>query len=182
MNLSPISLFNAIAAAWRLALGRGTAEALFEISPATFWQAVWGAWILHVLATSFASSLFGSEVFIRLSLISLISSLAYILLVHFLMKRIDKSQYFLAFIIPYQWLTALQAILFGTIAVGVLAVPQLQLHFAVIPVVVWMIYRFWRLAKDVMGITGGLAVGFVLARIILDGLINALTGFGAAAG
>ena len=182
MNLSPASLFRAIASAWRLALGRGASQDLFEASPAAFWQAVWGAWILHVLATSFATSLFGAGVFIRLSLVSLISSLAYLIVVHFLMKRIGKEALFLAFVIPYQWLTALQAILFGAIAVGVLLVPALQLQLAIIPVVIWIIYRYWRLAKDVMGISGGLAVGFILARIILDGLINALTGFGAPVG
>jgi hypothetical protein len=52
----------------------------------------------------------------------------------------------------------------------------LQLQLAVIPVVVWMIYRFWRLARDVIGISGGLAVGFILARIVLDGVVNILTG------
>ena len=177
MNLSPSSLFRSVAAAWRLALGRGKAEELFQIDRASLWQSVWGAWILHVLATSFATSIFGAAVFLRLSLVSLISSLAYILLVHFLMGRIGKSDKFLAFIIPYQWLMALQAILFGSIAVSVLLLPGLALHLAVIPVVVWMIFRFWRLARDVMGITGGLAVGFVLARIVLDLFINMLTGF-----
>ena len=140
MNLSPTSLFHAVAAAWRLALGRGQAETLFTIDRASLWQSVWGAWILHVLATSFATSIFGAGLFLRLSLVSLISSLAYILLVHFLLGRIGKSERFLAFIIPYQWLMALQAILFGAIAMGVLVVPALQLQLAVIPVVVWMIY------------------------------------------
>ena len=179
MNLSPISLFSAIAAAWRLSLGKGQAETLFTIDRDSLWQAVWGAWILHVLATSFATSIFGLGVFLRLSVVSLISSLAYMLLVHFLLGRLNKSDKFLAFIIPYQWLMALQAILFGAIAVGVLLVPALQLHLLVIPVVVWMIYRFWRLAGDVIGITGGLAVGFIIARIMLDGLINLITGIGA---
>lgn len=178
MNLSPVSLFRAIANAWRLALGRGKSQELFEASPSAFWQAVWGAWILHVMATSFATSIFGAGTFIRLSLVSLISSLAYLILVHFLMTRIGKENYFLAFVIPYQWLTALQAILFGMIAMGVLLAPALQLHLAVIPVVIWIIYRYWRLAKDVMGISGGLAVGFILARVILDAVINVLTGFG----
>ena len=59
-----------------------------------------------------------------------------------------------------------------------LLAPALQLHIAIIPVVIWMIYRFWRLAKDEIGITGGLAVGFILARIVLDGVINMLTGIG----
>ena len=176
MNLSPTSLFQAVAAAWRLSLGRGQAETLFTIDKASLWQSVWGAWILHVLATSFATSIFGAGLFVRLSLVSLISSLAYILLVHFLLGRIGKSERFLAFIIPYQWLMALQAILFGAIAMGVLVAPSLQLQLAVIPVVVWMIYRFWRLARDVIGISGGLAVGFILARIVLDGLVNVLTG------
>jgi len=176
MNLSPTSLFQAVAAAWRLSLGRGQAETLFTIDKASLWQSVWGAWILHVLATSFATSIFGAGLFVRLSLVSLISSLAYILLVHFLLGRIGKPERFLAFIIPYQWLMALQAILFGAIAMGVLVAPSLQLQLAVIPVVVWMIYRFWRLARDVIGISGGLAVGFILARIILDGLVNVLTG------
>ena len=57
--------------------------------------------------------------------------------------------------------------------------PALQLHIAIIPVVIWMIYRFWRLAKDTIGVTGGLAVGFILARIMLDGAVNVLTGIGA---
>lgn len=179
MNLSPASLYRSVSAAWRLSLGRGQAETLFDLSVPSFWQSVWGAWILHVLATSFATSLFGATVFLRLSLVSLISSLAYILLVHFLLGRIGKSEKFLAFIIPYQWLMALQALLFGTVAVGVLIAPALQLHIAVIPIVVWMIYRFWRLARDVIGISGGLAVGFILARILLDGLVNLLTGFSA---
>ena len=179
MNLSPSTLFRSVAAAWRLALGRGEPAELFEISRAGLWQSVWGAWILHVLSTSFATSLFGAGVFLRLSLISLVSSLAYILLVHFLMGRIGKSEKFMIFIIPYQWLMALQAILFGGIAVAVLLAPSLQLHLAVIPVVIWMIYRFWRLAKDVIGISGGLAVGFILARIVLDAVVNMLSGIGA---
>ena len=179
MNLSPSSLLRAVSGAWRLSLGRGSANDLFEINSAAFWQSVWGSWILHVLATSFASSLFGVGIFLRLSLVSLISALAYILLVHFLLGRIGKADKFLAFIIPYQWLMALQALLFGAIAVGVLIAPAFQLHIAIIPVVIWMIYRFWRLAKDTIGITGGLAVGFILARIMLDGAVNVLTGIGA---
>ena len=178
MNLSPSSLFHAVRGAWHLSLGRGKPEALFSFDNASLWQAVWGSWILHVLATSFSTSFFGASVFLRLSLVSLISSLAYILLVHFLLGRIGKADRFRAFIIPYQWLMALQALLFGTIAIGVLLAPALQLHIAIIPVVIWMIYRFWRLAKDEIGITGGLAVGFILARIVLDGVINMLTGIG----
>ena len=79
----------------------------------------------------------GQLCFLRLSVISLISSLAYVWLAHFLLSRIGKSDKFLAFIIPYQWLTALQAVLFGGIAVVVMAAPQLQLHLAVIPIVIW---------------------------------------------
>ena len=179
MNLSPMSLFLAVRSAWRLSLGKGQPEELFELSRASLWQSVWGSWILHVLATSFASSIFGPFIFLRLSVVSLISALAYILLVHFLLGRIDKSDRFLAFIIPYQWLMALQALLFGAVAVGVLIAPALQLHIAIIPIVLWMIYRFWRLAKDAIGITGGLAVGFILARILLDGAVNMLTGINA---
>ncbi len=182
MNLSPASILTALQGAWRLALGRGRAEELFDIDTNSFWQSVWGSWILHVLATSFASSIFGAGVFLRLSLVSLISSLAYILLVHFLIGRIGKQDKFLAFIIPYQWLMALQALLFGAVAVGVLIAPALNLHIAVIPLVIWMIYRFWRLARDVIGISGGLAVGFILARIVLDGVVNILTGIGAPVG
>ena len=96
---------------------------------------------------------------------------------HFLLKRIDKSDRFLAFIIPYQWLTALQAILFGTIALIVMAAPGLQIHLLVVPVVIWIIFRIWRVARDVIGISGGLAVGFIIARILLDGLVNMATGF-----
>ncbi|MGC6517405.1 MAG: hypothetical protein ACON49_05200 [Candidatus Puniceispirillaceae bacterium] len=179
LNLSPGTLFRSVAAAWRLALGRGKPQDLFSSSRDAFWQSVWGVWILHVLATSFASSIFGTVLFLRLSLISLISSLAYIWLVHFLLSRIGKTEAFLDFIIPYQWLTALQAILFGSIALSVIAAPQLQLHLAVIPVVIWMIFRMWRLARDVIGISGGLAVGFILARIILDGFVNFATGVAA---
>lgn len=179
MNLSPISLFRALAAAWRLALGRGKPEELFETTTSAFWQSIWGAWILHVLATSFATSIFGATLFLRLSVISLISSLAYVWLVHFLLGRIGKSEKFLAFIIPYQWLTALQAVLFGGIAVMVMTVPQLQLHLAVIPIVIWLIFRIWRLARDVIMISGGLAVGFVLARIALDMVVNFATGVSA---
>lgn len=179
MNLSPASLFRAIAASWRLALGRGKPEELFEQSRAAFWQSVWGVWILHVLATSFATSIFGATLFLRLSVISLISSLAYIWLVHFLLSRLGKTDKFLAFIIPYQWLTALQAVLFGGIAVAVLLAPQLQIQLAVIPVVIWMVVRIWRLARDVIGISGGLAFGFVLARIILDAFVNFATGVAA---
>ena len=179
MNLSPASLFRAIVAAWQLALGRGKPEDLFETTRAAFWQSIWGAWILHVLATSFATSIFGATLFLRLSVISLISSLAYIWLVHFLLTRIGKADRFVAFIVPYQWLTALQAILFGGIAVIVMLAPQLQLHLLVIPVVIWIIIRIWRLARDVMAISGGLAVGFILARIILDGFVNFATGIGA---
>ena len=176
LNLSPTSLFKNIAAAWRLAMGRGTVKALFEISPSAFWQSVWGAFILHLLSTSFASSVFGLDVFLRLSLISLISTLAYIWLVHFLMTRIGKADVFLEFIIPYQWLNALQAILFGGIAVIVLVAPGAGLHFLVIPIVIWMIFRIWKLAKQVMGISGGLAVGFIMARIFLDSAVNFATG------
>ena len=177
MNLSPLSLLIAVAASSRLAVVRVQPEELFEQTSAAFWQSVWGVWILHVLATSFATSIFGASVFIRLSLISLISTLAYIWLVHFLLKRIDKSDRFLAFIIPYQWLTALQAILFGTIALIVMAAPGLQIHLLVVPVVIWIIFRIWRVARDVIGISGGLAVGFIIARILLDGLVNMATGF-----
>ena len=38
-------------------------------------------------------------------------------------------------------------------------------------------FRIWRVARDVIGISGGLAVGFIIARILLDGLVNMATGF-----
>ena len=176
MNLSPALILANLRAAFRYAIGRGRPDELFDASLAHFWQSVWGPWIIHLLATSFASQIFGLTGFIKLSIIALISSVAYIIMVSFMMGRIGKSERFLAFIIPYQWLTAFQAACFGMIALLVMMAPNSNAHLLTIPVVIWLLIRTWYLIKDVMAITGGLAVGFILARILLDMVVNFASG------
>ena len=176
MNLSPALILANLRAAFRYAMGRGKPEDLFETSLSHFWQSVWGPWIIHLLATSFASQIFGLTGFVKLSIIALISSVAYIIMVSFMMERIGKAEEFLAFIIPYQWLTAFQAACFGFIALLVMIAPATNAHLLTIPVVIWLLVRTWYLIKDVMGIAGGLAVGFILARIFLDMVVNFASG------
>ena len=176
MNLSPMMMLARLHAAFLYVIGKGKPSQLFTIDKTALWQAVWGGWIIHILATSFATSLVGIAYFAKLSLVSLVSSLGYILLVHFMMSRIEKEKYFLKFIIPYQWLTAFQAVCFGVIALIVMIFPNANAHILVIPVLLWIVFRTWQLIRDEMKITGGLAVGFILARILLDGAINIASG------
>ena len=176
MNLSPMMMLAQLRSAAAYAFGRGQPADLFVIDRPSFWQAIWGGWIIHIVATSFATTFISPVTFAKISLVALVSSVGYVLLVSFLMKRIEKEDRFLAFIIPYLWLTAFQAMLFGAIALIVLMMPHSNFHLAVIPVVIWILYRTWRLIRDEMRISGGLAVGFILARNMLDGVINIAAG------
>ena len=69
MNLSPIMMLAQLRSAAAYAFGRGQPADLFVIDRPSFWQAIWGGWIIHIVATSFATTFISPLTFAKISLV-----------------------------------------------------------------------------------------------------------------
>ena len=149
---------------------------LFLLNDESFWHSCWIVFFVNALVAVLASygikSTFEVDLkFVllpKLILITIIDISLFSLLVFYVFEKIKKSDQFLKYIIPFNWIQASQAImmLFFTIFSLVLP-PSIFLIFG-FALVVWVTISLWRIGKDEVGLTGWGAAGMIILSVITE--------------
>ena len=149
---------------------------LFLLNNESFWHSCWIVFFVNALVAVLASygikSTFEVDLkFVllpKLILITIIDISLFSLLVFYVFENIKKSDQFLKYIIPFNWIQASQAImmLFFTIFSLVLP-PSIFLIFG-FALVVWVTISLWRIGKDEVGLTGWGAAGMIILSVITE--------------
>jgi len=149
---------------------------LFLLNNESFWHSCWIVFFVNALVAVLASygikSTFEVDLkFVllpKLILITIIDITLFSLLVFYVFEKIKKSDQFLKYIIPFNWIQASQAImmLFFTIFSLVLP-PSIFLIFG-FALVVWVTISLWRIGKDEVGLTGWGAAGMIILSVITE--------------
>ncbi len=149
---------------------------LFLLNNESFWHSCWIVFFVNALVAVLASygikSTFEVDLKLvllpKLILITIIDISLFSLLVFYVFEKIKKSDQFLKYIIPFNWIQASQAImmLFFTIFSLVLP-PSIFLIFG-FALVVWVTISLWRVGKDEVGLTGWGAAGMIILSVITE--------------
>ena len=149
---------------------------LFLLNNESFWHSCWIVFFVNALVAVLASygikSTFEVDLkFVllpKLILITIIDISLFSLLVFYVFEKIKKSDQFLKYIIPFNWIQASQAImmLFFTIFSLVLP-PSIFLIFG-FALVVWVTISLWRIGKDEVGLTGWGAAGMIILSVVTE--------------
>ena len=149
---------------------------LFLLNNESFWHSCWIVFFVNALVAVLASYGIKSTFEVdlkyvllpKLILITIIDISLFSLLVFYVFEKIKKSDQFLKYIIPFNWIQASQAImmLFFTIFSLVLP-PSIFLIFG-FALVVWVTISLWRIGKDEVGLTGWGAAGMIILSVITE--------------
>ena len=149
---------------------------LFLLNNESFWHSCWIVFFVNALVAVLASygikSTFEVDLKFgllpKLILITIIDIALFSLLVFYVFQKINISEQFLKYIIPFNWIQASQAImmLFFTIFSLVLP-PSIFLIFG-FALVVWVTISLWRIGKDEVGLTGWGAAGMIILSVITE--------------
>ena len=155
---------------------KGQIKNLFLLNNESFWHSCWIVFFVNALVAVLASygikSTFEVDLkFVllpKLILITIIDISLFSLLVFYVFEKIKKSDQFLKYIIPFNWIQASQAImmLFFTIFSLVLP-PSIFLIFG-FALVVWVTISLWRIGKDEVGLTGWGAAGMIILSVVTE--------------
>ena len=149
---------------------------LFLLNNESFWHSCWIVFFVNALVAVLASYGIKSTFEVdlkyvllpKLILITIIDISLFSLLVFYVFEKIKKSDQFLKYIIPFNWIQASQAImmLFFTIFSLILP-PSIFLIFG-FALVVWVTISLWRIGKDEVGLTGWGAAGMIILSVITE--------------
>ena len=177
---SPISLFNCLNSTFSVLIGRKTIEDSFGFSSIGFWQAIIGSWILGMIMAVAPASNFGVHFILTFATTSLVSILIYSLIVwHFLILK-RKSDRYLYFLVPYFWVGNLQIVIFGIVTLVSISTGNGSLQFFLFPVVIWIFFWLYKIAKDQTELSGFYAICLLVFRLGVEIILGMAAGIGVA--
>ena len=177
---SPISLFICLNATFSVLIGRKTIEESFDFSSIGFWQAIIGSWILGMIMAVAPASNFGIHFILTFATTSLVSILIYSLIVwHFLILK-RKSDRYLYFLVPYFWVGNLQIVIFGIVTLLSISTGNSSLQFFLFPVVIWIFFWLYKIAKDQTELSGFYAICLLVFRLGVEIILGMAAGIGIA--
>ena len=149
---------------------------LFVLDDQKFWESCWIVFFINALVSILASygirSNFDVELkanlLPKLLLITIIDITLFAILVYYIFEKIEKSNDFFKFIIPFNWIQALQAIMMlGFTLFGLLLPASIFIFFGFF-LVVWVTYSLWRIGKEEIGLTGWGAAGMIILSVLTE--------------
>ena len=163
-------------AALRVMLGRKPLAGAFRLSPADYWAVVWANWFLAGLVGLLPSLHMGASFFISFMASALVSILLFSWLIHILLRIMDKQSQFLAFIIPWFWIAALQMVLALIVSIPAIILQQSGLQILSLPLVVWALYWMIRIARETLGFSLAAAIALMLGRMLIEAALGMVAG------
>jgi hypothetical protein len=91
-----------------------------------------------------------------------------LLLMHMILRAVDRPQKFLPFAVPFLWIENVQQLLGGIIQNLVIVTNDHTILILILPLAVWTCYWMWRIGRDVVGKGGFLAAAFVGLSMMVD--------------
>ena len=89
-----------------------------------------------------------------------------------ILNKLEKSNYFFMFIIPYNWIQATQAIVMLLLTIFGLFLPATIFIFFGFTLVIWVTFSLWRIGKEEIGLTGWGAAGMILVSVLIEAFIG----------
>ena len=173
---SPLSVVQCLISAFDVVAGRVKPDEVFDFSAYSFWQAVFGNWILGIVLAVFPLFALGMKLVVLFVIISLVSILLYALMVWHALVWMGKADRFTRFLVPYLWVASLQVVLFGLITIAMQVTGIVMLQIAILPVAIWILIWLFRLARDQIGASAFVAICFVVGRFAVELAIGLLAG------
>ena len=157
-------------------LGRKKLAGAYALSPADYWGVVLANWFLAGLVGLLPSLHMGASFFLSFMASALVSILLFSWLVHILLRVLDKQEQFLAFIIPWFWVAALQMVLALIISIPAIILQQSELQILSLPLVIWALFWMIRIARETLGFSLAAAIALMLGRMLIEAALGMLAG------
>ncbi len=178
-------IFRSIYGAYRLARGDAGGMALFNATPEGFWRSFFAAVLIAPFFAIFLAVAFNPDEItggpLRYGSIQLISYIigwtAFPVIMISLCRHLQREQFFVRFIVAYNWASVLQNALFLPVqflAVGGLFAPPAAAFLALIVLAAILVY-VWFIAKTALDINPAAAAGIVFFDLVLSVAINGIT-------
>ena len=149
---------------------------LFVLNTERFWHSCWIVFFVNALVAVLASygikSTFEVDLKFgllpKLMLITVIDIALFSLIVFYVFEKIKKSDKFLIYIIPFNWVQASQAMIMLCFTIFSLVLPPSLFLIFGFALVVWVTISLWRIGKDEVGLTGWGAAGMIILSVITE--------------
>lgn len=136
-------------------------------------QALWFKAIIAMVNTSISVPFEHLLTLMTLLLIIIVDTLAYPVISHQVLRRIELEERFPRFITAYTWLGNLRVLMvLGLIFLSSVA-PRVMI--LVVPISLWMLWAAWFVASKSLGRGGWLGAGMVGLAILLELLLTLIT-------
>ena len=91
-----------------------------------------------------------------------------LLLMHMILRAVDRPQKFLPFAVPFLWIENVQQLFGGMIQNLVIFTSDHTILLLILPLAVWTCYWMWRIGRDIIGKGGFLAAALVGLSMMVD--------------
>ena len=162
---------------------KGSIKNLFELNNKKFWESCWIIFFVNALVSILASYGIRSSFEIslkanllpKLMLITIIDITLFSILIFFIFEKINKKHLFFSYIIPFNWIQAVQAfIMLGFTFFGLIIPVSIFLFFGFF-LVIWVTYSLWRIGKDEIKLNGLGSAGLIILSVVTEGGIGLLS-------
>ncbi len=151
-------------------------ENLFVLDASKFWESCWIVFFVNALVSILASYgiKFNFDVDLKVNLlpklllITIVDIVFFAIIVFYVFEKINKTNDFLKFIIPFNWIQALQAVMMLFFTLFGLFLPAPIFYFFGFFLVVWVTFSLWRIGKDEIGLTGWASAGMIILSVLTE--------------
>ena len=164
---------------------KDTVDNLFDLNNKKFWNSCWIVFFVNTFAAiltfqaneTIFYTLFNGNIFAKLILVSLIDVILYAILVFYIFQNIEKENLFLKYIIPFNWIQALQQLMI-LLFVSLAFLPLFIVRFIQFFVIIVVVFSLWRLGKEEIGLSGWGAAGMIFLSGFMQIVITTFFVFG----
>ena len=167
-GLSPKILLGQIAISLRVMAGRQPLAGSFVTDASALWQAIGAGMIFTLLVTAYPGVGSSLSLFAATFIAQFIGVVLMLLLMHMILRGVDRSQKFLAFAVPFLWIENVQQLFGGIIQNLVILTSDHTILLLILPLAVWTCYWMWRIGRDIIGKGGLLAAALVGLSMMVD--------------
>lgn len=167
-GLTPQILLGKIAVSLRVMAGRQPVVGSFATDQDDLWQAIAAGMIFTLLVTVYPGVGSSLSLFAGTFIVQFTGVILMLLLMHMILRVVDRPQKFLPFAVPFLWIENVQQLLGGIIQNLVIVTNDHTILILILPLAVWTCYWMWRIGRDVVGKGGFLAAAFVGLSMMVD--------------
>ena len=167
-GFSPQNLLVQIAVSLRVMTGRQPLAGSFGANTPALWQAIGAGMLFTLLVTIYPGAGSSLSLFAATFIAQFIGVVLMLLLMHMILRAVDRPQKFLPFAVPFLWIENVQQLFGGMIQNLVIFTSDHTILLLILPLAVWTCYWMWRIGRDIIGKGGFLAAALVGLSMMVD--------------